>query len=219
MNSESLYLLSNNVPALMLSAGLAVLLTIALVGRVRLRRQREADQRQREVEERARMLALYDSSTMMRNRVSFQQEIVGLIQRCQRSGEQFDLFYGALTFQGIDNDQIDEGMKALAERMLPLTRSGDLLARYSRTEFTLLRPRLHEADLPRNLREQLFAACSLPVQIGESSVGLKAHVGVSTYPADGNHSRQLLQAATRTIGAESAPAKPILISRGGLRAA
>ncbi len=219
MNFESLYLLSNNVPALMLSAGLAVLLTIALVGRVRLRRQREADQRQRDVEERARMLALYDSSTMMRNRVSFQQEIVGLIQRCQHSGGQFDLFYGALSFQGIGDDQIDEGMKALAERMLPLARSGDLLARYSRTEFTLLRPRLHEADLPRNLREQLFAACSLPVQIGEASVALKALVGVSTYPADGNHSRQLLQAATRNVGVESVPAKPILISRGGLRAA
>jgi len=219
MNFESLYLLSNNVPALMLSAGLAVLLTIALVGRVRLRQQQELDQRQRDMEERTRMLALYDSSTMMRNRVSFQQEIVGLIQRCQHSGEQFDLFYGSLTFNGISDDQVDEGMRALAERMLPLTRSGDLLARYSRTEFTLLRPRLHEADQPRNLREQLYAACALPVQIGEASIALQAHVGVGTYPADGTHSRQLLQAATRTVGVESAPAKPILISRGGLRAA
>ncbi len=145
------------------------------------------------------MLALYDGHTMMRNRASFQQEIVGLIQRSERSGRPFDLFYGSLRFPGLPDDEaVHEAMRVVAQRLLPLTRSADLLARYSKTEFTLLRPRLHQADVPRALREQLMAACTLPLQVGDTVVHAQAHVGVGNFPGDGRHSRLLLQAAARS---------------------
>ncbi|MFC4252070.1 MHYT domain-containing protein [Sinimarinibacterium flocculans] len=155
--------------------------------------------RQRALDERARMLALYDERTMMRNRASFQQEIVGLIQNCSRSDGQFDLFYGRLRFPALQDDEsVHEAMRVIAERLQPLTRSTDLLARYSKTEFTLLRPRLHQADIPRALRDQLMAACNLPLQVGDQVVQAQAHVGTGNFPADGRHSRLLLQAAARS---------------------
>lgn len=180
-----------------ITTGVVVVLLAA--HRARARKRREELQRERAVEERARVLALYDGHTMMRNRASFQQEIVGLIQRSERSGQQFDLFYGSLRFLGLaDDERVHEAMRVIAQRLQPLTRSTDLLARYSRTEFTLLRPRLHQADAPRALREQLLAACTLPLQVGDEVVLAQAHVGSGNFPADGRHSRLLLQAAARS---------------------
>jgi diguanylate cyclase len=183
---------------LSLTAMAAVAAAVMLVAahRARARKRRAEQQRERALEERARVLALYDGHTMMRNRASFQQEIVSLIQRCERSGQQFDLFYGSLRFGDLpDDESVHEAMRLIAQRLQPLTRSTDLLARYSRTEFTLLRPRLHEADAPRALRDQLLAACSLPLQVGDQVVQARAHVGSGNFPSDGRHSRQLLQAA------------------------
>jgi diguanylate cyclase len=199
-------LLSGGIPPglillLSLSGILATGIVVVLVAahRARVRKRRAEVQRQRAIEERARVLALYDGYTMMRNRASFQQEIVGLIQRCERSGQQFDVFYGSLRFPGLaDDERVHEAMRVVAQRLQPLTRSADLLARYSRTEFTLLRPRLHQADAPRALREQLLAACTLPLQVGDDVVHAQAHIGSGHFPSDGRHSRLLLQAAARS---------------------
>jgi GGDEF domain-containing protein len=131
-------------------AAVAAAVMLLAAHRARARTRRAEQQRERALEERARVLALYDGHTMMRNRASFQQEIVSLIQRCERSGQQFDLFYGSLRFGDLpDDESVHEAMRLIAQRLQPLTRSTDLLARYSRTEFTLLRPRLHEADASR----------------------------------------------------------------------
>ncbi|WP_370309521.1 MHYT domain-containing protein [Sinimarinibacterium flocculans] len=181
------------------AAALALMVMALAAYDIRAQARAAEAQRQRALEERARVLALYDGRTMMRNRASFQQEIVGLIQNCSRSGGQFDLFYGSLRFPGLrDDEAVHEAMRVIAERLQPLTRSADLLARYSKTEFTLLRPRLHQADIPRALRDQLMAACNLPLQVGDQVVQAQAHIGTGNFPADGRHSRLLLQAAARS---------------------
>lgn len=200
--------------------GLLTLLVMVLSAHDARAQARAADEaHQRAQEERARVLALYDGVTMMRNRASFQQEVVGLIQRCERSGKQFDLFYGALRFPGLDReDDIHEAMRVIAERLKPLIRHDDLLARYSRTELTLLRRRLHEADLPNRLREQLLVACALPIQMGDRIILPQAHVGSGHFPVDGHHSRQLLQAAARSFVAP-APASAASVSALPARAA
>lgn len=182
-----------------LTAALTVMIMILAAYDVRAQKAREEAERQQALEERARTLALYDLHTMMRNRASFQQEIVALIHRCERAGARFDLFYGSVRFPGIDDiDGINEAMSALAERLRPLVRDADFLARYSKSEFTLLRPRKFEADLPNAMHQQLMAACTRPLRIGDRMVTPVAHVGVGAYPEDGVHSRQLLQAALRT---------------------
>jgi NO-binding membrane sensor protein with MHYT domain/GGDEF domain-containing protein len=181
-------------------AGLLALMTMVLAAQDARAQARAAEaSRLRAQEERARVLALYDGATMMRNRASFQQEVVGLIQRCERDRRHFDLFYAAVRFPGLDREaDVDEAMRVIAERLRPLIRQDDFLARYSRTEVTLLRRRLHEGDLPNRLREQLMVACTLPIQLGERIVLPQAHVGNGHFPLDGRHSRQLLQAAART---------------------
>lgn len=197
---------------------IGILSATVLYYRLRAGSERRMELHQRQEDDRIRRLALYDGGTMMRNRASFQQEFVQLIQRSERAEGRFDLFHARLQFAGLETSaEIDEAMQKLAERIAPLMRHGDLLARYSTTELAVLRPQLHEADAPRQLREQMLAACMFPIQVGDYEIQAKAQVGTSRFPEDGRHSRLLLEAAARNAG--PGLRLPTLISEHGLRVA
>lgn len=169
----------------------------------RTRSRREQERLRRDQDLRARMLALFDVDTGLRNRASFQQEIVKLIQQSRRETRQFDLFYGSLRFPELPPDRVDEAMSALAVRLKPLARDGDFLARHSKTEFTMLRPRRFLRDLPDPvLVQQLLTACTGPLRIGDREIQPQAHVGVGTFPDHGQSSRDLLAAAAKVPAKE-----------------
>lgn len=171
-----------------------------------------AERLRREQDQRARVLALHDPETMLRNRASFQQEAVNFIQRCTRNGTKFDLFYGALRFPE-DSRLEARAMQAIAERLRPLARPQDFLARYGRTEFALLRVRDPLEGAPLLLRDQLLSACTLPLEIDGQRIHPQAHVGNGTFPDHGRSSRELLMAAARTadlrMSTSSATARPV----------
>ena len=181
-----------------LSVALSVLALRIAAGDTRLQRRLREEQRAREQEQRARMLALHDPETMLRNRASFQQQAVHFIQRCSRNGTRFDLFYGALRFPQAPGEEA-AAMQAIAARLRPLARPQDFLARYGKTEFALLREREPLEGAPTQLHEQLLAACTLPLELGGRLVAPQAHVGVGTFPDAGSSSRELLTAAARSV--------------------
>ncbi|MGH8446151.1 MAG: MHYT domain-containing protein, partial [Solimonas sp.] len=193
-------------------AGFTVLLTLLIMSLAAYDAHKQAQLREQRLrdaqDERARILALHDPETMLRNRASFQQEAVNFIQRCTRSGAKFDLFYGALRFpDGAGNER--EAMKVIAERIRPLARPHDFLARYGKTEFALLRMRDPMEGAPVLLRDQLLSACTIPLELGGRRLAPQAHVGCGTFPDHGQNSRQLLMAAARS-GAPAGPAGPVL---------
>jgi GGDEF domain-containing protein len=189
-----LVLAGRHETALFVLAGIIVTALAAyFVTVLRTLRRREEHSR-REQAERARTLSLHDSETMLRNRPSFQQEAVNFIQRCSRNRTRFDLFYGALRVEGDDT----QAMKVVAGRLQQLARPQDFLARYGRFEFALLRMREPMEDAPSLLRDQLLAACTLPMEIDGQRIQPQAHVGCGTFPDDVRSPRQLLMAAART---------------------
>ena len=58
-----------------------------------------------------------------------------------------------------------------------------------------------------------MAACNLPLQVGDQVVQAQAHVGTGNFPADGRHSRLLLQAAPRSDGNATQLLPAVLITR------
>lgn len=156
--------------------------------------QQKAARLRREQEQRVRTLALHDSETMLRNRPSFQQEAVNFIQRCTINRTRFDLFYGVLRVDGDDT----RAMTIVADRLRQLARPQDFLARYGRFEFTLLRVRDPMEGAPQLLRDQLLAACTLPMEIDGQRINPHAYVGMGSFPDDGQSPRELLMAAARS---------------------
>src|SRR3546814_4752411 len=86
---------------------------------------------------------------------------LNFIQRATLNRTHFDLFYGALRVDGDDT----QAMKVVADRLRQLTRPQDFLARYGRFEFALLRFRDPMGVTPQLLRDQLLAACTLPMDL------------------------------------------------------
>ncbi len=156
---------------------------------------------------RAQVLALHDPATGLRNRASFQQEIVRLIQRCRRESRQFDLIHCRIGFSALRPDQLDDAMRALATRVSGLQRDGDVLARFARTEFALLRPRHHLGDRPDAVHAALLDACTATLTLGTAALTPQAQVGIGTFPDHGHGSHELLSAAARHAGAAEAPAR------------
>lgn len=188
----------------------SLLLAALIVGLVRADAARHAERREqrarREDEDRARFGSLYDPQTKLPNRASFQQEIVNFMSRAKRSGVNFDLYYCSINFPGEASDEIvDDAIDAIARR-LRSCQPGDFLARYARREFVILKVRVHQHDAPEAVRQTLRAACSAPLDIRSEAVSPQAHIGFAQYPSDGDHSRMLLFAATRS--ADAAPATP-----------
>ncbi len=181
-------------------AGLAVATTVLAMTLsavdVRYQVKRHEKKRQQELEHRARILALYDEHTMMRNRASFQQEIVAWIQRCEQTQQSFDLFHCALKVGGAAHDEhVEYAMRDIAERIRPHLRDTDILARFSQAEFIVMRMRAHAADLPHRLHEQLHVICSQPIQCSDTLLLPMPQLGSAQYPNNGRHSRTLLQIA------------------------
>ncbi len=180
-------------------ASATTLITLALSAfDVRYQVRQKEQQRQAELEQRARILALYDERTMMRNRASFQQEVVAWIQNCDQSQQSFDLFHCMLKFVGAAHDEhVEIAMRDIAERIRPRLRESDILARFNKAEFIVLRKREHIADLPQRLHEQLHVVCSQPIQRGDVQIMPQPQLGSAQFPNDGRHSRNLLQVAQR----------------------
>ncbi|WP_051362278.1 MHYT domain-containing protein [Solimonas soli] len=178
-----------------------VLMSLLIMGLAaydsRVQAQLREERLRRAQDERARILALHDPDTMLRNRASFQQEAVNFIQRCSRTHAKFDLFYGALRFPDL-NGRENDAMKIIAERLRPLARPHDFLARYGKTEFALLRMRDPMEGAPQLLQDQLLSACTMPLELGGQRLSAQAHVGCGTFPDQGQTSRQLLMAAARS---------------------
>lgn len=198
------------VPVAVLSLILAGLINGFSRAGARRQMRRLEDRLRHEEEERARFVALFDPQTKLPNRASFQQEIVNYLDRAKRTGMNFDFYYVSLNYPASTNaEAVDQAVVTAATRLRGHCRPDDLLARYARQEFVLLRLRQDDHEAPEQVRASLRLACSAPVESGEEIVVAKAHIGFARYPADGNCPRTLLFAATRS--ADSSPPAP---SRG-----
>lgn len=158
------------------------------------------------LEARARMLSSFDSYTMMHNRSAFNQEILAMIQRSERAGASFELFYGKLQLATDCNaSDLHTAMQIIAERLRPLIRRDDFLARYTDDEFVLIRPRQNADASAGGLRKQMLAACALSIHTGTRTLAPRAQIGWGVYPVDGAYSRPLLQAAAAMAARENEP--------------
>ncbi len=189
--------------SLLLAGVIAGLVRADAAKHAHLREQRA----RREDEDRARFLSLYDPQTKLPNRASFQQEIVNFMSRAKRSGVNFDLYYCSVNFPGEPSDEIiDDAIDGIAKRLRAGCQPGDFLARYARQEFVFLRARMHEHDAPEAVRQTLRVACSAPIDVRSEVVSPQSHIGFAQYPSDGDNSRTLLFAATRS--ADATPSTP-----------
>ncbi len=145
-------------------------------------------------------IASHDSLTNLFNRREFEDLLDKSIANASRSGGSLALLLIDLDNFKITNDTFghihgDELFKQFSNRLILITRKGDLLSRVGGDEFTLIATNLHSPSSARQLAERILNELNSPYPISGKLITVTASIGIAIYPDDGTTTDDLLKKA------------------------
>jgi diguanylate cyclase (GGDEF)-like protein/PAS domain S-box-containing protein len=168
--------------------------------------------RQKEAEEQLRLARYYDGLTGLRNHRAYSDVLEGLLARTGGVARtHVVLLLGLDRFKRI-NDSLgreagDEALRVVAERLLSLVRTSDLLGRGGRPdqtpvvarlgcdEFSIVIQDVDAANDMARFTEKLLASIRAPIELLGGQIVLGASVGIAVTPDDGDTPSTLLSNA------------------------
>jgi diguanylate cyclase (GGDEF)-like protein/PAS domain S-box-containing protein len=154
---------------------------------------------ERTTQDRIYQLAHFDALTGLMNRTMLHEHMVKVISECERHDKKAAILFIDLDgFKSINDTHShstgDYVLKEIAGRLKDIVRKEDYVARLGGDEFVALltdtNPEGAEA-----LAKRLLAEIANPIFSGNATFQLKASIGMSIFPGDGNDAQTLLQHA------------------------
>ncbi len=145
-------------------------------------------------------LAHHDPLTGLANRRLFEQNLEQALERAQRSGRALALVFVDLDqFKSI-NDQLghttgDAVLQAAAQAIQGAVRQVDKVARLAGDEFTVLCENVDNEEGALQVLDKLHQAFEQPLLVQGHPMRIRASMGVSLFPRDGDNARILLASA------------------------
>lgn len=154
----------------------------------------------RTAEEKIYTMAYFDGLTGLANRAHFHERLDVLVDEARALNMQFSLVYIDLDNFKAVNDSLghacgDSYLKQFAEYLQGMMRSTDLVARLAGDEFCILVYDVADAMEPVLVAERCLEFCQSTLEVGNHRLMPRLSVGISTYPADGKNSDEMLTAA------------------------
>ncbi len=145
-------------------------------------------------------LANHDALTGMPNRTLMRDRITQAINHAKRRGGQLALMYLDLDRFKVINDGYghpfgDKLLKAVGERLVPVVREGDTVARQSGDEFLVLLADLHKFSDAYTVSQKILDAFAPPFQVEGREVYVSLSIGISVYPENGEDADELISHA------------------------
>lgn len=145
-------------------------------------------------------IASHDSLTNLFNRREFEDLLDKSISNAIRGNKSLALLLIDLDNFKTTNDTFghihgDELLKQFANRLVILTRKGDLLSRVGGDEFTLISPDLSSPTSARQLAERILNELNSPYPISGKLITVTASIGIAIFPEDGYSTEDLLRNA------------------------
>ena len=144
--------------------------------------------------------AQLDALTQLPNRALLLDRFEQAIASAKRHGARL-----ALLFLDVDdfkqiNDTLghaagDEVLKLVAHRLASSVREVDTVSRHSGDEFVILLAEVFQASDAVLVAAKVIAALNAPCQVGDQVFHLKASIGISIYPDDGEDTAMLIDRA------------------------
>jgi diguanylate cyclase (GGDEF)-like protein len=153
-----------------------------------------------ESHQRLRTLAENDSLTGLANRYYFDESLRAAILRAQCRDEKLALLFLDLDNFKIINDGLghvigDQVLKEVADRLVQVVRSGDLVCRLGGDEFAILAHHFESQEAISQLAQRILDDLRRPIQIGSSENIISTSIGIAAYPDAGETASDLLKAA------------------------
>ncbi len=147
-----------------------------------------------------RYLSHHDNLTGLPNRALAQERFERAVAMAKRNGSQIALLYFDLDHFKVVNDSMghpagDALLQAVAQRVQPLIRDTDTLARFGGDEFLILLTGLDRGERASRVAEQVVAALAEPFNVEERSVSCGSSMGVVLFPTDGDRFDELIKRA------------------------
>ncbi len=145
-------------------------------------------------------LAHHDALTGLPNRRMFTQCLQQAIERARRSGRPLALVFVDLDGFKAINDNLghavgDLVLQATAEAIRGAVRQSDIVARLAGDEFTVLCDNVDTPEAAQALLHKLAQAFAAPLAVGERTLPVRASMGLSLFPQDGQDADSLLGSA------------------------
>jgi len=147
-----------------------------------------------------RFLSHHDALTGLPNRALAQERFERAAAQAKRLGQQVALLYFDLDHFKLVNDSLghpagDALLQAVAQRVQPLIRDTDTLARFGGDEFLILLTGLDRGERASRVAEEVIAALTQPFTVQERSVNCGGSMGVVLFPADADAFDELVKRA------------------------
>lgn len=162
--------------------------------------------------------AFYDQLTQLPNRELLLDRLQAAINKAQRDGAPFALFYLDLDKFKQINDSYghhagDELLQQAAVRIAQCVRQSDTVARMSGDEFVVLLPAVEHHDAALLLAEKIRLAFYPPFTLAGKSMQVFPSIGVAVYPQHGQFVSALLQSADKAMyRAKAAGGNQVMLS-------
>jgi diguanylate cyclase (GGDEF)-like protein len=144
--------------------------------------------------------AHFDSLTSLPNRVLFRDR---LSQELQGTADGSPC--GALMYVDLDhfkrvNDTVghvagDQLLTIVAQRLRSCVKDGDTVARLGGDEFTVILRQVSSAEAINDIAQRIIESLQRPVNIAGRDHQVRASIGITRFPEDGNNIEQLLRNA------------------------
>ncbi|WP_320171238.1 diguanylate cyclase domain-containing protein [Maridesulfovibrio sp.] len=155
-------------------------------------------------EEAIRFMAHHDSLTELPNRYLLMERLGQSLAQAKRSKHQLGLLFMDLnSFKKVNDtyghDIGDMLLKMVADRLKPLLRETDTLARMGGDEFVMLLPEIQGKSGVETLIARIDSAFQSPFTLGELTISSSPSVGFSIYPENGDTAEELLRTADQRM--------------------
>lgn len=157
-----------------------------------------------EAEHNLQKLSQYDFLTRLPNRQLLQQQLTHLLDEATRQQRKVAvLCLGLDDFKEINEqygyDSGDQLLLVLSERLRNRAHRAYTLARLGGDQFALVQNNLHEPYQAAELAQTVLDDLEQPFTLGNQQIYLRATIGITLFPEDGDNAEKLLQKAEQTM--------------------
>lgn len=152
------------------------------------------------LEEEIKHLAYYDSLTDLPNRVLLNDQLKKWLSEAEESGKKLALMYLDLDRFKMINDSLghsygDMLLKETATRLRTNIPDCALVSRQGGDEFMIILPEMAAKKDIYPILKQVIESFTAPFSLKENEIYIKASIGISVYPEDGETAEELIKNA------------------------